>query len=718
MPVALIPLLALAPPQPFDDAVAVWHFADLHDSAGADSALTSGGTATVGLELTGAEREASLARGGDGRVARCDGGWFAAGQGADGELNLTGGAMTLLIRLRDPSGAWDTSLLSKHGGHDKLVYNLFTADLGAGMIVGFELGTSDLRGMVQAKLPLRYVDATAWHDLIVRYDGASLELFCDGARIDAVPVTGALRGGNQEPCLIGAESVGGTPARPFHGELDHAALWQRALTDAEIERLTAGAGPAALAAYLAARDEERRMTLERLAADPLRPRYHFMPPAHWMNDPNGVIQFAGRYHMFYQHNPDGAWHANMHWGHAVSDDLVHWEHLPIALAPTAGTYDQGGIWSGSAVDADGVLTLMYTGVMPESQCLATAIGGGIEFAKHPGNPVIAAPPDGLAVTGFRDPCLWREDDGWHVLIGSGIREVGGVALHYRSDDLTAWDYLGPLLVGDRAVTGEMWECPDFFALGGGHALLVSVHGTVLWMLGDYDGRTFTPTADGHCDWGGHWYAAQECRDAAGRHLAWGWIWEARPRETQIASGWAGVMSLPRVLTRRDDGTLGQEPAPEYERLRGEAWTAGPIELADGGQVLLEPRGDQLELRLEANLDAGATLGLKLRATPDGKEETLLLLDRAADTVSLDRRQSSLDESTGRDVRGGPVRPRPGADEVRLFLDRSVIEVFVNGETCLTSRIYPTQTDSLGLALFATGGAVHVEQVTVWPMADI
>src|SRR6476660_8485749 len=142
-----------------------------------------------------------------------------------------------------------------------------------------------------------------------------------------------------------------------------------------------------------------------LAADPHRPRYHFLPPSNWMNDPNGLIQWRGRYHLFYQYNPNGAFHGTIHWGHAVSDDLVHWRDLPIALAPTPDGPDKDGVYSGCALDHNGVPTLMFTGVRPQVQCIAEAVDPNdpdlVGWQKHPGNPAIPDSPPGMEVEGFR-----------------------------------------------------------------------------------------------------------------------------------------------------------------------------------------------------------------------------------------------------------------------------------------------------------------------------
>lgn len=215
--------------------------------------------------------------------------------------------------------------------------------------------------------------------------------------------------------------------------------------------------------------------IARAATDPHRPAYHFTAPAGWLNDPNGLTQRDGEYHLFYQFNPYAPLHHRIHWGHAVSTDLVHWRDLPIALTPSDGP-DVDGCWSGVLVYDGDTPTIVYSGRHGESElpCVATGSPDLVEWTKVAENPVIAAPPADLEVTAFRDHCVWREGETWRQLIGSGIRGRGGTALLYESTDLREWAYVGPLLVGDGAVgdagaadwTGTMWECVDLFRIGG------------------------------------------------------------------------------------------------------------------------------------------------------------------------------------------------------------------------------------------------------------
>ena len=452
-----------------------------------------------------------------------------------------------------------------------------------------------------------------------------------------------------------------------------------------------------------------------------RPRYHFQPLANWMNDPNGLIQWQGRYHLFYQHNPNGAQWGQMHWGHAASDDLVHWAHLPIALAPTPGGPDKDGCFSGCVVDDDGVPTFVYTGVKPEVQCIATSDDRLITWTKHPGNPVIASSPDGLAVTGFRDPYVWREDDGWYAAIGSGLEDIGGTVLLYRSPDLLSWDYVGPLCTGRIEQTGRNWECPNFFPLAQRHVLIISPQpfGRAIYMMGRYDNHIFEPDVTGEIDLGGCFYAPQVMIDERGRRLMWGWLWEKRSLKAQNTAGWAGVMSLPRELLLNADGTLGFRPVEELGMLRGAHWGSQEQVLTEGLSVRPSLRGACLELSAVIDVDDAQQVTLELRCSPDGQERTTVHYDAQKAQLSIDARAASSDEETQGDLYGVALDLEAGQPlRLRVFVDRSVVEVFANERVCLTSRIYPTRADSLAVSLTAARGQARLVSFDVWEMASI
>lgn len=208
------------------------------------------------------------------------------------------------------------------------------------------------------------------------------------------------------------------------------------------------------------------------------PHYHLAARAGWINDPNGLVWFDGWYHAFYQHHPYSTQWGPMHWGHARSKDLVHWEHLPVALAPE-GPEDKDGCFSGSAVVDGDTLALIYTGHkfhgdpgdeanLYQVQCLATS-RDGIHFERQ--GMVVDTPP---GMHHFRDPKVWREGDSWYMIVGAREGDTGQVRL-YRSADLRQWQDAGVLDEAESTM-GYMWECPDFFTLNGKRVLMFSPQG--------------------------------------------------------------------------------------------------------------------------------------------------------------------------------------------------------------------------------------------------
>lgn len=473
--------------------------------------------------------------------------------------------------------------------------------------------------------------------------------------------------------------------------------------------------------------------------DQSRPGYHFLPQANWMNDPCGLIQWQGQYHLFYQYNPNGAFHGTIHWGHAVSDDLVHWRHLPVALAPTPGGPDEEGCWSGCAIDNDGVPTFFYTGVFPQTVCIATSADDLLSWKKYEGNPVIEAPPYDVRYETdghFRDPYVWREDGHWYLVIGSKIKDVGGMVLLYHSRDLERWEYLHPLMVGDvhrgdPFWTGTMWECPNLFRLGDRHVLLLSIQATphdhlyTVYHTGAYEEQRLTPETQGILVHGGYFYAPQVMRLDDGRHVLWGWIKEGRSQRISDWAGWAGVMSLPLAVSLLPNGQVAVEPVPELQALRREHWHYESLELEPVPETatlsLLEGiQGDTLEIVAEFEVEDDAEFGLQLRCSPDGQEQTRIVYQAAKGQIVIERENSSVSPDVERGERTAPVELADGeSPKLHIFVDRSVIEIFANGgRTCLAARIYPLRPDSLGVGLFARTGIAKLKSMDIWALKPI
>jgi beta-fructofuranosidase len=474
-----------------------------------------------------------------------------------------------------------------------------------------------------------------------------------------------------------------------------------------------------------------------LAADPRRPQYHLLPAANWMNDPNGPIFWRGQYHMFYQYNPHAAVAADMHWGHAVSPDMVHWRHLPVALAPTPGGPDAAGCWTGTAVPDGDRVAVLYAGVasapeneatirdgahsLRESQCLAFSTGDLTHWTKVP-NPVIAAPPPGLDVTGFRDPVPWRQGDTWYCAVGSGIRGQGGAVLLYRSSDLYHWNYLHTLHHGDPTASsavdpvasGDMWECPDFFPLGGKHVLIHSGSGKAFWQTGtlDTDAMIFHPERSGVLDYGA-FYAPKSQLDQHGNRILWGWIQEKRPQQEYSAAGWAGVMSLPRILTLDSRGDLQSGVAPAVETLRHHEQ---PLRLTG------QEASDRQQLARMTIQNASGEVLCSLRRTTAPIEISLVASDAAGKPWLTCRRDPSRPNEILIEDQWLPLGSDPGPDagsiELRFYIDGSVVECFANHHGTLTQRVYFEGSAAPNLTVQVKGSLQSLDALSLWQMSPI
>jgi beta-fructofuranosidase len=457
------------------------------------------------------------------------------------------------------------------------------------------------------------------------------------------------------------------------------------------------------------------------------PTYHFRPARNWINDPIGFTKVGDSYHLFFQYNPLGTDPGIKHWGHTVTTDFIDWETLPLALSPTPGGADEAGCWSGSITTQVHPPHLFYTGVRHdqrrgriESVCLAIGDDDLRTWRKRR-EVVLEGPPDHLDTIGFRDPFVWRSGDQWGLLVGSGIRGKGGAVLAYRSVDLLSWRYEGVFFSTagqqDGDLGGLMWECPQLFRLGDRYVLVVSVDaspmGRALYFLGRVDGNRFAAEQKGWLDMGPEFYAPTGLVEDDGRVLAIGWSPEARSNDAQAAAGWAGVMTLPRNLNVTPGGRLSSSPV-NLGRLRHNHWHAESIDLPSGVDLTLPHGGARLELMATFRAGDASVVGFRLRKSTDGRELTTLAFDIQAGTVTFDRSGSSLAPDAMPTVHVGRHDLAPNQPiKVHIFIDESLVECFIDGGVPVTGRIYPTRTDSVGVAAFAVGGKAEIESIDVW-----
>ena len=462
----------------------------------------------------------------------------------------------------------------------------------------------------------------------------------------------------------------------------------------------------------------------RFQTDEHRPQYHPLPPAAWTNEPHGLIFWKGDYHLFYQKNPTGPYWGQIQWGHMASRDLIHWTHLPVALVPEPGA-DQQGCWSGSSTINRDVPTIVYTGGDGQKAtiCIATSQDDMKSWKKYSGNPVITSPPTELHAKEFRDPFVWNEGEMFYMIIGSGIADVGGTALLYKSRNMIHWQFLKPLLVGDKKDSGIFWEMPVFGRVGDKHVLMVTeVPARDSYWIGTWKNETFIPDSvkPRRLELINHYLSPSIRLDQQGRLIAIGIIPETRKPSEIFAAGWAHVYGVPRVVSLSADGQLRQEPLPELQELREAHRRYDNIQVSsDANSVLHGLEGDTIEIIAEFTRRKAERFGLKLRCSPDGQEETRIYYDSFDRSLNIDRSRSSVNPAVERNVRSGKLELSP--DEpltLHIFLDHSVIEVFVNRRATFTSRIYPTRPDSRGLDVFAEGGHALLNSLDVWKMKSI
>lgn len=460
--------------------------------------------------------------------------------------------------------------------------------------------------------------------------------------------------------------------------------------------------------------------------------YHIMAPANWINDPNGLVEYKGEYHVFYQHHPyDENW-GPMHWGHVKSKDLVHWEHLPIALTP-GDVCDVDGCFSGSAVDNDGELTLIYTGhhyldkkqdLFFQNQNIAVS-RDGVTFEKLGENPIIAEPPADSAHH-FRDPKVWKYHDTWYMILGNATKEQIGRVILYKSNDLRKWEYVGVLAQSDGTL-GFMWECPDFFELDGKHVLMISPQGIEAdgenfnnlfqtgYLVGDYkyetnqfDHGTFTELDRGH-----DFYAVQTFLDSKGRRIAIGWMdmWEANMPTK--ADGWCGALTLPRVVTLGANHQILMNPVEELTLLREVEYQMCKDQMLSD-QYAVETNEELLEVKSVFDLSNSKAGQVGVRIRGMNGEETRLTYDIAQQKLTLDCTKSGKQEDG---IRHSALNTN-GLLTLRIFIDRSSIEVFANhGQVTMTSRMYPKE-ERVGFELFTTNNDVKIKDLTYWTLKDI
>ncbi|KMJ56571.1 sucrose-6-phosphate hydrolase [Bacillus sp. LL01] len=459
--------------------------------------------------------------------------------------------------------------------------------------------------------------------------------------------------------------------------------------------------------------EKHKATVEE---DHFRLGYHLMPPVGLLNDPNGFIQFNGVYHLFYQWNPFSTGHGAKFWGHYTSEDLVHWDHHEIALAPS-DWFDKNGCYSGSAIEHEGKMYLFYTGNVKdennqrESYQVLVESRDGFTFEKK--GVVVELPDDYTAH--FRDPKVWKHGEYYYMVVGAQSKELTGKVALLRSSDLYDWKHLGAIAgahMGSLEDFGYMWECPDLFELDGEDVFIFSPQGIEAdgilynniyqagYFIGkmDYENVRYNHGEFIEMDRGFEFYAPQTTLDDKGRRILFGWLGIPEEREEDhptIEHKWIHAMTLPRELRVRD-GKLLQLPVEELKKLRHDEVSYPDVVLNETEQAFVGIEGERLEFELELEKQPTGPITIELRNhasiiySPEKKRFTLTRIS-FVDGKTIEERHCQLEELRN----------------FRVFLDSSTIEIFINdGEEVFTARIYPDVEDKS--ITFKSGQAASVQ----------
>ena len=451
-----------------------------------------------------------------------------------------------------------------------------------------------------------------------------------------------------------------------------------------------------------------------------RPAFHVTPPVGWMNDPNGFSIYQGKIHLFYQYHPYSTEWGPMHWGHQMSEDLVHWQECAAALAPDEA-YDKEGCFSGSAIETEEGHVLVYTGVVKDedsasvrqNQCIA--IGDGRDYKKTVKHPVITGDmlPEGFSRADFRDPKIWKDEDGYYLVAGNLDEDGNGQIVLFSSANLYQWKYEG-VLAHSEGIIGRMWECPDFFELDGKHILICSPQdmkargyefhngNNAVYFLGDYDKRSkaFSKGNPVSLDYGLDFYAPQTTALPDGRRIMIAWMTSWDDLFIPAGQKWQGMMTFPRELSV-EHGKLIQRPVRELENYRKNK-IFYEKEILEGEKCYNGICGRMIDFTLE--IHSGEFHELTVDVAKNEECFTRVSVNCDKKFMEIDRTFSSITRDVAC-IRRMKLPDCGGGVKFRFIMDRNSVELFVNDGEMVVSTVIYTPQDAEGICLSCDGSAV-------------
>ena len=649
---------------------------------------------------------------------------------------------------------WVAPRVLEHGYAGKLsaIVNQFDEDARTGFVLGLgKLGRwaaaiGDGNTIRQADVDVA-LQRGRWSHLCVVHDAHArrLDLFLNGGRVASLVLGAEFEFVPAETPLTIGRTVGNAtrfdvfPINTYSGLLDDLVIFDEALDPGQVNALCIDAAVGTQA------DVDLNPAV--FDGDRHRPRFHAIVPGHWMNEPHAPFGYAGRYHLFCQHNPLGPYFHQLRWGHWVSENLVNWRFVGEALSPDEALAPDG-VWSGSATyDEHGQPVLFFTAANKGNdidQAIGMARPSDIsdpnlaDWNKHPQLVVEQDECWGLTKD-FRDPFVWRDAQSgdWYMLVGSGDRDSRrGRALVFSSSNLVEWTHLGDFFPYDEErypEIGPVWELPVFLPIGkypdgeDKYIFMVSPVGEgadveVFYWLGRFDRERASFRADQDAprliDYGDfHFTGPSGMIDPeSGRVLLFTIAQGERTEQEEHDAGWAHNAGLPVVLSLDKDGELLVDPVEELATLRNELLvTTDDTPVSETNELLEKVNGRMLEIQLEVDLVDVSRFCILVGATPDRDEQTAVIYDVETETISVDRSKTRRSQSLG--IQGGPLELTQGKLKLQIFIDHSMLEVYANSKQSITTRMYSDSPDATHMHLAAPRD-IRIARLRVWCLGPI
>ena len=515
------------------------------------------------------------------------------------------------------------------------------------------------------------------------------------------------------------EKIGIYDVDYFSGALDEVMIYSGLLTQEIVNTKYASYKPPTTVAYQTGND---------YSDDSNRPVYHAVPDYGWANESYGLIYLQNKYHMFFQKNDVFLGIAQQNWGHFTSPDLVNWEEQDAVLWPDEG-WDQAGIWSGCAIILkDGTPAVAYTGVDGRKAGIGTARSADNfqTLVKDSYNPVIPQAPYQVDLD-FRDPFIWEKDGTYHMIVGSGISSIGGNVVHYKSMDFKNWDYTGIAYQGQKNDgEGQFWEMPVVYEFPNGKEMLLvqktpdTTPAVTTYWIGQFENGIFTPDFEQgrKLEVINGFLSPTVTKDSQGLITAIGIIPDEVDAAFQRDQGWANLFSVPQGWELANDNTILIKPHPNLENLRGTQSNFSNLALkSDGMNYFGNYTGRHFELKATIHTGDADQVGFILGKSPDYQEAYKVYYDFSKQQWIVDASGSSLSTLVRKDIRTGNYSINRGATiNVRVFVDGSVLEVFVDDKAHFTGRFFPTRADAKGVDMFAKGGSATAD-VTIYSITN-